>query len=205
MQRKWVAVWYNTLKKHTSGRDPEEATHLLQILCPNEFARSVLEIDLDALRRRGIRGFIIDLDNTLLGWEHDEVSREMKAWVQRAQKQGFALCIASNGLDTRVRGIASHLGIPAIAKAVKPRKRPFRRALEILDLPPDRVAVVGDQIFTDVLGGNRMDLYTILINPVSRQELRTTKMVRRVERRVINRLHKKGYLSAQALRIRSEE
>lgn len=178
---------------------------MIRILRPDDFARSVFDIDLDRLKDRGIKGMILDLDNTLLGWEQDEVSEEAFDWLTAVQKRGFAVCIASNGLAPRVQQIADRLALPAIPKAIKPRKKPFRQALKILNLKPSQVAVVGDQVFTDVLGGNRMRLYTILINPVSRKELRTTRMVRRVERRVIARLHRKGLLSDRALRIRTGE
>lgn len=176
---------------------------MLQILCPDDLAASVLDIDLDRLKARGISGMILDLDNTLLAWGNDDIPPEAAAWIAKARAKGFALCIASNGVASRVEQIAARLGIPAISKAVKPRKKPFRQALEILQLPPEKVAVVGDQMFTDVLGGNRMRLYTILINPVSRRELGTTRMVRKVERRVIARLYRKGYLSDRAFRIRT--
>lgn len=175
---------------------------MLQILCPNDFAQSIFDIDLDGLRKLGISGMILDLDNTLMAWGREDVPAKAARWVAKAREKGFSLCIASNGTTSRVAQISEILGIPAIPKAVKPRKKPFRKALEILNLPPAQVAVVGDQVFTDVLGGNRMQLYTILINPVSRKELRTTRMVRRVERRVIARLHRKGYLSDRAFRMR---
>ena len=167
---------------------------MLDLLCPDEWVDSVLDIDLDALRAKGIQALILDVDNTLLGWEAEEIPSEVAAWVNRARELGFKVCIASNGSRERVRRVAETLGVPAISKAIKPRKRPFRRALEILGVPQVAAAVVGDQIFTDVLGGNRMDLYTILIRPVSRSELRTTKMVRRVERRVLSRLRREGRL-----------
>lgn len=167
---------------------------MFELLCPDECVDSVLDIDLTTLYGRGIRALILDVDNTLLGWETEEIPDEVRSWVHEAQALGFKVCIASNGTRTRVRKIAGALQVPAISKAVKPRKRPFRRAMEILGTPADATAVVGDQIFTDVLGGNRMELYTILINPVSKTELRTTKMVRRVERRVLSRLQRKGRL-----------
>lgn len=167
---------------------------MLELLCPDDCVDKVMDIDLKQLYRRGIRGLILDVDNTLLGWESDELPTQVSAWVQKAKQLGFRVCIASNGTKTRVRKIAEDLDVPAISKAVKPRKRPFRRALKILGTTPQSTAVIGDQIFTDVLGGNRMDLYTILINPVSKTELRTTKIVRRVERRVLTRLHRKGRL-----------
>jgi len=173
------------------------------MLCPNECVRSVTEIDLPRLWEQGLRGLILDVDNTLLAWEADDLPQEVIEWADAARSQGFRLCIASNGVKSRVRAIADRLNVPAISKAVKPRKRPFRKALELMGLPAGQAAVVGDQLFTDVLGGNRLDMYTILINPVSRNELRTTRLVRRVERRVISRLSKKGLLSPGAAKIRN--
>jgi len=74
--------------------------------------------------------------------------------------------------------------------------------LEILGTAPEATVVIGDQLFTDVLGGNRMDLYTILINPMSKEELGTTKIVRKVERRVLNRLYRKGLIDEAELELR---
>lgn len=175
---------------------------MLEVLCPSLVAGSVCDIDLDDLARRNIRALILDLDNTLLGWDAVEMSPGMDAWVREAKRRGFRLCIASNGLDSRVSKIAANLGIPAIAKATKPRKKPFRQALAILGVPSYQAAVIGDQVFTDVLGGNRMEIFTILINPISRKELGTTRLVRRVERRVLRALHRKGLLHEAALRLR---
>lgn len=167
---------------------------MLTVLCPNQMAKSVLDINLDDLADRGIGGFIIDLDNTLMGWDSDEMSPQVRDWVAEVRERGFGLCIASNALNDRVRSVAHTLRTPFIAKAVKPRKRAFKEALRLLGVAPEEAAVIGDQIFTDVLGGNRMGIYTILIQPISKNELRTTKMVRCVERRVLSRLRKKGLL-----------
>ncbi|HEX6971389.1 MAG TPA: YqeG family HAD IIIA-type phosphatase [Limnochordia bacterium] len=175
---------------------------MIELLCPDQCVRSVLDIDLPALRARGIIGLIVDLDNTLVAWEAQFVSDAMRRWVEQAQEFGFRLCIASNGRRQRVAALAARLSIPAVEKATKPRKRPFKRALALLGTSPQQTAVIGDQIFTDILGGNRMGLYTVLINPMSPTELYTTRLVRRVERRVLARLSRKGYLPHDALKTR---
>lgn len=175
---------------------------MIGLLCPDQCVESVLDIDLERLSKQGITALILDLDNTLLAWETDEIPADVSEWIDRAQDLGFKVCIASNATKSRVRKIAGELGVPAIPKAVKPRKKPFRMAMEILGVTPERTAVIGDQVFTDVLGGNRLDLYTILINPVSAQELKTTRIVRRVENRVLGRLHKKGRIEGEELENR---
>lgn len=175
---------------------------MIDIFCPDECVESVLEINLESLKRIGMSALILDLDNTLLGWEADEIPRSVAGWVSEAKRAGFKVCIASNGTKSRVGRIAEALSVPAISKAVKPRKRPFRKALAILGAPPERTVVIGDQVFTDVLGGNRMELYTILIKPMSTTELKTTKMVRKVEKRVLSRLSKKGRIDERDLHDR---
>ena len=175
---------------------------MLKILCPKQVTASVLDIDLDNLSQKGITALILDLDNTLLRWDADQAPADMTAWVRSAVQRGFKVCITSNGMPHRVEQIAGQLGVPAIPKAIKPTKRPFRKALTILGVSSNQAAVIGDQVFTDILGGNRMSLHTILINPLGQKELRTTAIVRHVERRVLLRLDKKGLLQEGAVQTR---
>jgi HAD superfamily phosphatase (TIGR01668 family) len=77
---------------------------------------------------------------------------------------------------------------------VKPRRRAFRRALHIMELTSQETAVIGDQIFTDVLGGNRLGLYTILVTPISEKEFIWTRLMRKLERFVLNYLKKRNML-----------
>ncbi|HEX7715182.1 MAG TPA: YqeG family HAD IIIA-type phosphatase [Bacillota bacterium] len=167
---------------------------MLEILRPRVQAESVLELDLTELRNVGIRGIIFDLDNTLVEWKQDTLDPEIMALVKRFKTQGFKMCILSNGLEHRVETIANTLGIPYVSRAVKPRKSPFKKALEILGTSPEETAVVGDQLFTDILGGNRMELYTIWTPPLSETEFVSTRAVRQIERLVLKRFRKKGLL-----------
>ena len=175
---------------------------MIKYLCPDECLASLLDVDLDKLKEKGYRGIILDIDNTLLAWADDELDRSAVAWVERAKAAGFQLCLTSNALKERVVRVADALQIPAIAGAIKPRKKPFRQALALLGTAPGETIVIGDQMFTDILGGNRMDLYTILIDPVDMEELAATKVMRKLERRVIRRLSRKGYISESAAQRR---
>jgi HAD superfamily phosphatase (TIGR01668 family) len=167
----------------------------LQALCPDEAHSRLVDIDLDGLLQKGIRALILDLDNTLVKWHEAEVPAEVDHWVDQAKARGFRLCIASNALPERVKLIAGRLGIPYVSGALKPRRTPFRKALMRMDVVSQETAVVGDQIFTDVLGGNRLGLYTILTRPLSRKEFPTTRMLRGLENWVIRKLIQEGYIS----------
>ncbi|MCL6589818.1 MAG: YqeG family HAD IIIA-type phosphatase [Firmicutes bacterium] len=167
---------------------------MLKMLCPKVWAGSVLELDIIQLKRAGIRGVIFDLDNTLVEWKLDILKPEVIALVERLKENGFQLCILSNALEHRVKAVAGALDLPYICRAVKPRKSAFQKALGLLGTPPRETAVVGDQLFTDILGGNRLELYTIWTPPLSSTEFIYTQMVRKLERFVIKRFKKKGIL-----------
>lgn len=167
---------------------------MLKKLCPKSQANSILELDLNQLEKSGIRGIIFDLDNTLVEWKKDNLSPEVIDLISRFKKRGFKLCILSNALEHRVETVAQMLNIPYVSRAVKPRKSPFRKALEIMGTGPEQTAVVGDQLFTDILGGNRMKLYTIWTPPLSPTEFLSTRAVRQIERLVIKSFQKKGFL-----------
>lgn len=167
---------------------------MLKKLCPKYQAKSILELDLEELERAGIKGIIFDLDNTLVEWKKETLSSEVIELISRFKNKGFKICILSNALEHRVESVAQVLGVPYVSRAVKPRKTPFRKALEIMGTNPEETAVVGDQLFTDILGGNRMELYTIWTPPLSSTEFVSTKAVRQIERMVIKQFRKKGFL-----------
>jgi len=168
---------------------------MLEKLCPRHRAESIFALDPEGLRAQGIKGIIFDLDNTLVEWGSESIPEELVAWIERFKKAGFRLCIVSNALPQRVEAVAAALGIPGLSQATKPFKTPFKRALEILGTEPEETAVVGDQLFTDILGGNRMDLYTIWTSPISETEFLSTRAVRRLERLVVKRFRKRGLLA----------
>ncbi len=172
---------------------------MMKLLCPKEITASVTHLDLEALWRRGIRGFLMDLDNTLVGWDSDQLTEEFQQWIKRVQEDGFKLCLVSNGIPSRVQRFAAEMGIPAVVRAFKPRRRPFYKAMQRLDLTKSQVAMIGDQVFTDVFGANRIGIYTILINPLSVKELKSTRFVRKIEGRMLRRFVKKGWIPSEAV------
>ncbi|MCR4419636.1 MAG: YqeG family HAD IIIA-type phosphatase [Clostridia bacterium] len=154
-------------------------------LQPDLQVNRLTDVPLESLWHRGIRALIVDLDNTVTYWNSPVISETVQAWFRAARERGFALCLSSNNVRTRAAGIAQTLQVPVVSGARKPRRRAFRQMLEILGSRPEETAVIGDQVFTDVLGGKRLGLYTVLVRPLGSQEFLLTRFLRRLERLVM--------------------
>jgi HAD superfamily phosphatase (TIGR01668 family) len=167
---------------------------MIERFAPDEYVSSIFDIDLDRLSDLGIRGFIIDIDNTLVSWKTKTADSRILEWFEMLRDKGFKACILSNNTKDRVVRFTEQIRIPAVYRAAKPRKKAFEKAMALMETGPSDTAVLGDQIFTDVFGGKRLGLYTILVKPLAEKEFITTRLVRRVERIIINRLVSKGRL-----------
>jgi hypothetical protein len=165
---------------------------LLKKLTPNLYLNTVYELDLEKLKNKGINTIITDLDNTLVGWNDPNPDAKLVKWFESLKDAGFKVAIVSNNSENRVAHFARQVGLPFISKAQKPRRSPFKKALEILGSKKEETAVLGDQIFTDVLGGNRTGLFTILVIPINPKEFIGTRIVRQCEKVVLRYLVKKG-------------
>ncbi|MFD1956676.1 YqeG family HAD IIIA-type phosphatase [Paenibacillus thailandensis] len=160
---------------------------------PNMRVNSIYDIPLQELQARGVRGIITDLDNTLVGAKEALATPELARWLDQVRESGFRVVIVSNNNETRVSKFASPLGIPFIHAARKPGTSAFARALQELGLKAEETVVIGDQMMTDVFGGKRMGLFTILVIPISpADEGIGTRINRMLEKIVLFRLRKKG-------------
>lgn len=151
-------------------------------LKPDLTISSLDEISLQALWEIGIRGLIFDLDNTITPWRQDEITREARSLIEEALLLNFEVAILSNATRKRTEKIAGSLKLPFLAPAWKPRRGPYTKLLKGMRLSGRQAAVIGDQLFTDVLGGNRAGCYTILVNPLEKKEFFGTKIARFLER-----------------------
>jgi HAD superfamily phosphatase (TIGR01668 family) len=154
---------------------------ILRWLTPTRHAPSVLTIDPQQLTGEGIRGVILDLDNTVIAWDAAVPSAAVREWVDRLRQAGLKACIVSNNFMGRAQAIGEILGIPVVRAAVKPTPWAFRKAMTIMGISAGQTALIGDQLFTDILGGNLLGMCTILVDPLSTQEFPTTKLIRRLE------------------------
>jgi uncharacterized protein len=165
---------------------------VLKQFLPNEYVKSIFHITPEDLKDRGIKGIITDLDNTLVEWDRPEATPELIKWFDAMKEAGIAVTIVSNNNEKRVKAFAEPLHIPFIFQARKPMRQAFRKALAIMKLKKEEVVVIGDQLLTDVLGGNLSGFYTILVVPVSKTDGTWTKVNRKIERQIMNFFRKRG-------------
>ena len=167
---------------------------MYDLLTPRQCVNSLFEIDLNELHAVNIKGIIFDLDNTIIPWDSDEMCPTIAAWLHELVVAGFKVAVVSNNWNTRVKAIADRFQIPFVSRAYKPAKPGFRRALRALGLTAAETAVVGDQLLTDILGGNRMGMYTVWVKPLTAHEFIGTRVLRMVERAVVRKLQARGLM-----------
>lgn len=130
-------------------------------------ADNIYEVSGEALARRGIKLLLADLDNTLVPYGVPLPDEKVISWRDELHANGITLFILSNNRhESRPRIFAEGLDVPYIGHAAKPWKRSFLKAMEDMRVTKEQTAIIGDQIFTDVLGGNRAGVSTILVKPI---------------------------------------
>ena len=146
---------------------------------------SVHQVDAELLSSLGVQAVMVDLDDTLLAAADEALDPRIDAWLAGLKDAGFPVLILSNGEPRRVAAIAERLGVDAVALSGKPFTRAFSRALARLGTPASATAMVGDQLFTDILGANLAGMRSILVQPLSPGKLPHTRMVRHLERMIL--------------------
>jgi uncharacterized protein len=167
---------------------------VLKSFLPSQYVKSILDITSEELKEKGIKGIITDLDNTLVEWDRPQATPRVMDWFQQMKKNDIKVTIISNNNETRVKIFSDPLQIPFIYRARKPLANAFYRAAKQMNLKKEEIVVIGDQLLTDILGGNRGGFQTILVVPVAQTDGAATKFNRFVERRIMNWFRKKGML-----------
>ncbi len=150
-------------------------------LYPKIYLNNVKEITYELLQENNIKGLILDVDNTLIDY-YKNMPEGVEQWCKDLQKRNIKFCIASNSNKReKVKGVSEKLGIPYVFFAKKPLKMGLNKAKNIMGLKSEEVAVVGDQIFTDVLGANRCKMFSILVEPIKEKDILITIIKRPIE------------------------
>ncbi|MFC4022723.1 YqeG family HAD IIIA-type phosphatase [Oceanobacillus longus] len=168
---------------------------MLTYFLPNEHVKSVFDIQPATLKNRGIKGIITDLDNTLVAWDVKDATPEVIQWFKLMKDHDIKVTIISNNNQERVEVFSEPLGTPFVFSARKPLSKAFKTVANEMGLKKEEVVVIGDQLLTDVLGGNLADLYTILVVPIVQTDGKITKFNRKIERRILNYFRRKGKIS----------
>ncbi|MBD7964418.1 MULTISPECIES: YqeG family HAD IIIA-type phosphatase [Fictibacillus] len=167
---------------------------MLKHFLPDQHVQNIVDITPEMLVERGVKGIITDLDNTLVEWDRPEATPELIEWFTSIKEKGILITIVSNNTQHRVKSFSDPVGIPFIYSARKPMTKAFKRALKDMKLKNEQVVVIGDQLLTDVLGGNRLGLHTILVVPVASSDGFWTRFNRKIERIILSWMKRKGML-----------
>ncbi|ALC89864.1 hypothetical protein AM500_08820 [Bacillus sp. FJAT-18017] len=168
---------------------------MLKHFLPDEHVKNIFLITPEQLKEKGIKGIITDLDNTLVEWDRPYATPKLIEWFDEMRKNDILVTIVSNNNEQRVRAFSDPLGIPFIFQARKPMTRAFKKAINRMGLKREETVVIGDQLLTDVFGGNRGGFHTILVVPVASTDGLITRFNRKVERRILSFFRKRGMLN----------
>lgn len=167
----------------TGRYNADRLPRLLRRVCPTAAVDSVLRLEPCGLVRRGKRLLLLDVDNTLLAWKGRQVPQDVAQWVAAVLHAGLRVCVVSNTKrPKRLRALCEALGVPFVRDRFKPSRRMFLLAMERYGATPDETIMVGDQLFTDVLGARRAGIEAVWVQPVSEREFVGTKLSRLGER-----------------------
>lgn len=159
---------------------------------PDMYQKSIYVINYSKLKENGIKCLLFDLDNTCVPYVDRVPTRKLKDLFDKLQDDGFKLIIFSNSPKKRLMPFKKELNVDCCSKANKPRKKKFIKILKTYNYDLSDVAIIGDQLMTDIYGGNKVGITTILVNPMSDIDMPFTKIHRFMEKKKINKMTKQG-------------
>ena len=164
----------------------------MKILKPDYYVSNFKKVSLDRLKKEGIRLLLCDIDNTLVSSYDPDSNQEVIDFVKKVKKAGLQIGIVSNSRRKRAKRFAKNLHIDEVYYfSMKPLPYNFIRAMRVHNVKPNETAILGDQLFTDILGGNLSGLYTILTKPISNKDKLMTVFNRKMEYVVFKVFEKK--------------
>lgn len=164
----------------------------MSVFVPNLILDRVTQINIEKLKQLDVKGILLDIDNTLAIHDNPNPYKGISEWIENMKLNRVPMFLISNNYHPRVEKFANIVGLGYIAQGYKPLRRNILKACKEINLPPEKVCIVGDQIFTDVWGGNLSKLKTILVMPfeTKKEENLLFKLKRKIENVYIRKYYK---------------
>ena len=166
---------------------------MLDLLIPDVYAQSIYTINYKKLKKNGIKCLLFDLDNTIASYKANMPDQKVKELFARLEED-FKVIIISNSGKNSLRPFKEKLNVDVAFSSKKPLKGKYKKILTLYKFKIDEIACIGDQLFTDILGANRMGFTSILVNRISKNEIFPTRINRFLEKIVLKKLAKKNIL-----------
>ena len=162
----------------------------MELYVPDIYKKSINTIDYNKLKARGIKCLLFDLDNTLVPYTEKVPSKKNKELFKKIKDLGFRVIIFSNSGKKRLKPFKDELDVDCFYRCFKPSIKKFEQVLKQYKYNQSQVAIIGDQVLTDIVGGNKVGITTILVNPISKKDMFFTKFNRIREKRIVKKLSK---------------
>lgn len=164
---------------------------MVEKFMPDIYQKSIYYINYDKLYKKGIRCLLFDLDNTIVPSHTNKATKRLKRLFDELKNKGFKVIIISNAPKHRVEPFKDYLMVDACAFSLKPRKDKYNKIMERFKFKSSEIAAIGDQLLTDIYGANRLDITSILVNPLTEKDYSMTIINRMLEKIIFVSLEKK--------------
>ncbi len=161
---------------------------------PDMYQKSIYHINYDKLKEDGIKCLLFDLDNTCVPFKDKEPNKKLIDLFETLKDMEFRVIIFSNATKKRLTPFKNGLNVDCSASSRKPSTKKMLKVIKMFDYDLSDVAIIGDQLYTDILCGNRVGIKTILVNPMSKDDLLFTKIFRGLEKKKFKKFAKMGIL-----------
>ena len=160
---------------------------------PKMYKKDIFDINYELLKREGIKCIIFDLDNTIAIFDEKRISSKTMNLLNKL-KNDFKIVVMTNNFKTRISWLSKNLYVDFVSFALKPSNRGFKKVQKKYNYSKSEMCVVGDQLITDILGGNNFRIMTVLVDPNSKRDLNITKINRILENKIFRILKKDAIL-----------
>lgn len=158
----------------------------MKLLTPKKYYPNIYEVDYKELKKEGIKCLLFDLDNTCIGYKETEPNDRLKELFQKLKQMNYKIIIFSNARKKRLEPF-KELDIVCHPFSKKPLQGNFKKIIKKYSYQKEEVCIIGDQLFTDILGGNKAGITTCLVDPLTNEDFIITKIFRIIEKRILKR------------------